>query len=61
MYSIGSKQFMERITKVFARAVKHKNIKYFEQEQIRAKPIITGVFNILQKSYYPGQMNGGIY
>jgi hypothetical protein len=49
MFSIGSTQFKERVNKAFAVAIKHKNNDYFVQEQLRNKPIVTGVFNVLQK------------
>jgi prephenate dehydrogenase len=49
MFSIGSLQFKERVNIAFARAIKHKNSNYFFQEQLRTKPIATGVFNVVQK------------
>jgi hypothetical protein len=53
MFSVGPKGFRERINKAFAIAVKHKNNDYFVQEQLRTKPIATGVFNVLQKVLLP--------
>jgi hypothetical protein len=49
MFSIAPIQFRERVNEAFERAIKRKNSEYLIQEQLRNEPIVTGVFNGLQK------------
>jgi hypothetical protein len=53
MYSIAPKGFRERVNAALERATKHRNYEYFNREQLRTKPIATGVFNRLQKVLLP--------
>jgi hypothetical protein len=53
MYSRNPKTFRNEINEAFAVAIKHRMSEYFVEEQLRNKPIATGVFNVLQKVLLP--------